>query len=147
MSSKTIGIVRELDELGRIVLPIEMRRLLGIRFGDSIEFFFGDKTIMMRKYKPLSTCLFCHQTGNTVVHFKNHFICMDCLDEAVNADQVEEAKAASLGIRKKKRQKSQFMIERLRDEINKRPEASQKELAEILGISQGRVSQLKKFLA
>ncbi|MEB3101511.1 AbrB/MazE/SpoVT family DNA-binding domain-containing protein [Ferviditalea candida] len=145
MSSRTIGIVRELDELGRVVLPIEMRRLLGIGFGDSIEFFLGNGAIMMRKYRPLSTCLFCNRTGSAVVLFKNQFICVDCLDEAVNTDR--EKTNAGFGTRKKKRQKSEFMIERLRAEIHKHPEASQKELAEILGISQGRVSQLKKFLA
>ena len=49
---KATGIVRKVDELGRLVLPIELRKVLGIEIKDSIEIFTEDDTIILRKYRP-----------------------------------------------------------------------------------------------
>ena len=49
---KSTGIVRKVDELGRIVLPIELRRNLGIEIKDALEIFVTDDTIMLKKYAP-----------------------------------------------------------------------------------------------
>ena len=49
---KSTGIVRKVDELGRIVLPIEMRRTLGVDNRDPIEMFLDGKNIILRKYAP-----------------------------------------------------------------------------------------------
>ena len=52
MSIKSIGIVRKVDELGRIVLPIELRRTLGIAEKDSMEIFVEGDSIVLKKYEP-----------------------------------------------------------------------------------------------
>ena len=49
---KSTGIVRKLDELGRITLPIELRRTLGINEKDSLEIFAEDNKIILTKYEP-----------------------------------------------------------------------------------------------
>ena len=52
MSAKTIGIVRKVDELGRIVLPVELRRTLSIAERDSMEIYVEGDTIILKKYEP-----------------------------------------------------------------------------------------------
>ena len=54
---KSTGIVRKVDELGRIVLPIELRRTLDIAEKDSLEIYVDDDSIILRKYQP--ACIFC----------------------------------------------------------------------------------------
>ena len=57
---KSTGIVRKLDELGRIVLPIELRRTLDINDRDPLEIFVEDSTIILKKY--VRACIFCNDT-------------------------------------------------------------------------------------
>ena len=54
---KTTGIVRQMDSLGRIVLPIELRRTLDIAQKDSLEIFVEGDQIILKKYEP--NCIFC----------------------------------------------------------------------------------------
>ena len=54
---KTTGIVRQMDSLGRIVLPIELRRTLDIAQKDSLEIYVEGNQIILKKYEP--TCIFC----------------------------------------------------------------------------------------
>lgn len=54
---KSTGIIRKVDELGRVVLPVELRRTLGIMEKDPIEIFVEDDKIILQKYKPSGTCL------------------------------------------------------------------------------------------
>lgn len=54
---KSTGIVRKVDELGRVVIPIELRRTLGISEKDSLEIYVDDNKIVLKKYKPNMTCL------------------------------------------------------------------------------------------
>ena len=54
---KSTGIVRKVDELGRIVLPIELRRTLDIAEKDAIEIYVDGESIILKKYEP--TCIFC----------------------------------------------------------------------------------------
>nr|WP_307992827.1 AbrB/MazE/SpoVT family DNA-binding domain-containing protein [uncultured Niameybacter sp.] len=49
---KSTGIVRKVDELGRVVLPIELRRNLNIQEKDSLEIFVDDEKIILKKYEP-----------------------------------------------------------------------------------------------
>lgn len=49
---KSTGIVRKVDELGRVVLPIELRRNMGIEIKDSLEIFVKEDTIILEKYEP-----------------------------------------------------------------------------------------------
>lgn len=75
---KTTGIVRKVDELGRIVLPIELRRTLGIDEKDSLEIYVDENTIMLKKYEP--ACIFCGSADN-VINFKGKNVCEHCRNE------------------------------------------------------------------
>ncbi|MFA8438996.1 AbrB/MazE/SpoVT family DNA-binding domain-containing protein [Pueribacillus sp. YX66] len=57
---KSTGIVRKVDELGRVVIPIELRRTLGIEEKDALEIYVEDDCIILRKFKSSMTC---HVTG------------------------------------------------------------------------------------
>ena len=75
---KSTGIVRKIDELGRIVLPIEIRNTLDIKAKDSIEIFVDDDKIILKKYQP--SCIFCG-SAKSVVNYKNKNICPSCLKQ------------------------------------------------------------------
>ena len=75
---KSTGIVRKVDELGRIVLPIEMRRTLDIAEKDAMEIYVDGDGIILRKYQP--ACVFCENVKD-VVSFKGKNICPDCLEK------------------------------------------------------------------
>ena len=53
---KSTGIVRKVDELGRVVIPIELRRTLDIAEKDALEIYVDDERIVLKKYKPNMTC-------------------------------------------------------------------------------------------
>ena len=75
---KSTGIIRNIDELGRIVVPKEIRRKLGIDKNDPVEIYVeGDKIILM-KYHPV--CHFCGNTEN-LSEFKTKTICKNCVEE------------------------------------------------------------------
>ena len=78
---KSTGIVRKVDELGRIVLPIEMRRTLDIAEKDALEIYVEGDNIILRKYQP--ACIFCDNVKN-VISFEGKNICPDCLDKLRN---------------------------------------------------------------
>ncbi|RXT08990.1 AbrB/MazE/SpoVT family DNA-binding domain-containing protein [Ammoniphilus sp. CFH 90114] len=75
---KSTGIVRKVDELGRVVIPIELRRTLGIGEKDALEIFVDGERIILKKYEP--SCIF---TGNAenLVHYKGKMISKDCIQE------------------------------------------------------------------
>lgn len=75
---KSTGIVRDIDKLGRIVLPIELRRLKDLDSGDSVEIYVEGDNIILRKHEP--TCVFCGSSNN-VTEFKGKNICADCIKE------------------------------------------------------------------
>lgn len=75
---KSTGIVRKVDELGRIVLPIEMRRTLDIGEKDTLEIYVEGSSVILKKYKP--SCVFCDATKDITV-FKGKNICPKCLKE------------------------------------------------------------------
>jgi AbrB family transcriptional regulator, transcriptional pleiotropic regulator of transition state genes len=54
---KSTGIVRKVDELGRVVIPIELRRTLSITERDTLEIFVHDDRIILKKYEPNMTCM------------------------------------------------------------------------------------------
>ena len=62
---KSTGIVRRVDELGRIVLPIELRRTLNIAEKDSLEIYVDGASIMLKKYQP--ACIFCDSAKDITV--------------------------------------------------------------------------------
>lgn len=73
---KSTGITRQLDKLGRFVLPIEIRRMLDIKEKDSLEIFTDDDRVILQKYHP--ACIFCDEAGETVL-FEGKRICRSCL--------------------------------------------------------------------
>ena len=74
---KSTGIVRKVDELGRIVLPIELRRTLEIAERDSLEIYVEGSTIILKKYEP--ACVFCGDARD-VLSFKGRNVCRSCLE-------------------------------------------------------------------
>jgi transcriptional pleiotropic regulator of transition state genes len=77
---KSTGIVRKVDELGRVVIPIELRRTLTITEKDALEIYVDNDRIILRKYEPTCACVFCGNTDK-VVQFRGKNICSDCLTE------------------------------------------------------------------
>lgn len=75
---KSTGIVRKVDELGRIVLPIELRRNLGIDEKDPIEIYVDEDSIILKKYCP--SCVFCG-SGENVSEFRGKPLCENCRRE------------------------------------------------------------------
>ena len=75
---KSTGIVRKVDELGRIVLPSELRKSLGIEIKDSLEIYVSRDSIILKKYLP--ACIFCGE-ANEVTVFKGKNICSKCLKQ------------------------------------------------------------------
>ena len=75
---KATGIVRKVDELGRIVLPIEMRRTLDIAEKDALEIYVEGSSVILKKYRP--SCIFC-DTAKDIVVYKGKNICPNCLKE------------------------------------------------------------------
>lgn len=73
---KSTGVVRKVDELGRIVLPAEIRQSLGISVKDPLEFFVDGERIILKKYQP--GCIFCGGMENTTL-YDGKTICANCL--------------------------------------------------------------------
>ena len=81
--TKATGIVRKVDELGRIVLPIELRRTLEINEKDDLEIYVEGASIILRKYRP--TCVFCNGAKN-IITYKGKNICPRCLKGIKNLE-------------------------------------------------------------
>lgn len=77
---KTTGIVRKVDELGRIVVPIELRRSLGIGDRDAVEIYMKDDSIIIKKHQP--SCVFCGSAENTI-DYRGKVVCRDCIENMV----------------------------------------------------------------
>ena len=75
---KSTGIVRRVDELGRIVLPIEMRRTLDIAERDALEIYVDGESIILKKYQP--ACIFCENTKD-IVSFMGKNVCPECISK------------------------------------------------------------------
>jgi len=73
---KSTGIVRKVDELGRIVLPIELRRNLDIEERDPVEIFLEGDKIVLQKYEP--ACLFCG-SSNGLTQYRGKNVCRECV--------------------------------------------------------------------
>lgn len=72
---KSTGIVRKVDELGRVVIPIELRRTLGIDEKDALEIYVDHEKIILKKYEP--ACVFCGNAEDVHV-FKGKNVCTRC---------------------------------------------------------------------
>lgn len=75
---KATGIVRKVDELGRIVIPKELRDNLDIALKDPIEIFVEDDFVMLKKYQP--SCIFCGE-GRNLEDYNGKKICPACISK------------------------------------------------------------------
>ena len=76
-SMKSTGMVRKVDELGRIVLPAEIRQSMDIQVKDAVEIFTDENRIILQKYHP--GCIFCKNVDR-IVYFQDKRICAECLE-------------------------------------------------------------------
>ena len=79
---KATGVVRKVDVLGRIVIPMEIRQAYDIKEKDSLEIFVDDGKIVLRKYEP--ACIFCKNADN-ITDYRGKLICIDFLSD-INAE-------------------------------------------------------------
>lgn len=75
---KPIGIVKRIDDLGRILLPKNLRDSMHIKTDDPFELFVDENSILLKKYQP--ACIFCNSTED-VQKFKDKTICANCIKE------------------------------------------------------------------
>lgn len=76
---KSLGIVRRIDHVGRIVLPMELRRKFDLKDDEtSMEIFVEDDKIILKKYEP--ACVFCGSADN-IVDFSHKKVCRDCIEK------------------------------------------------------------------
>ena len=78
MHMKSTGVVRKIDELGRFVLPIELRKNLRINNRDSVEIFVEDDKIILKKYEP--SCVYCGNADG-VESLNGKLICKSCIQK------------------------------------------------------------------
>ncbi|HIR30417.1 MAG TPA: AbrB/MazE/SpoVT family DNA-binding domain-containing protein [Candidatus Faecousia faecavium] len=75
---KSTGIVRKVDELGRIVLPVEMRRTLDIAERDELEIYLEKDCIILQKYEE--SCIFCGSTRGLIT-YRRKVVCQECIKQ------------------------------------------------------------------
>lgn len=84
---KSTGIIRKVDELGRIVIPIEIRNKFDISEKDPIEIYVDGSSIVLKKYEP--NCVFCGNTKNLVT-YKDKLICSKCAQQIAGLEKEED---------------------------------------------------------
>ena len=75
---KSTGIVRRIDDLGRVVIPMELRKVFDMPTGTPIEIYTEGDSIILHKYQ--NKCEFCGSTENITV-FKDKIVCSNCLND------------------------------------------------------------------
>ncbi len=75
---KTLGITRKIDSMGRLVIPTEIRKMLGLNNHDPVELFMDGDTVIVKKYLP--HCIFCGE-AKEITEYKGKRICQRCLKE------------------------------------------------------------------
>ncbi|MBQ7292770.1 MAG: AbrB/MazE/SpoVT family DNA-binding domain-containing protein [Clostridia bacterium] len=75
---KSTGVVRRVDELGRIVLPIEIRKMMDISVKDAVEIFTDGDRIVLQKYHP--ACIFCGEVDG-ITYYNDKRICQKCIEK------------------------------------------------------------------
>ncbi|MGD8192554.1 AbrB/MazE/SpoVT family DNA-binding domain-containing protein [Brevibacillus ginsengisoli] len=78
---KSTGIVRKVDELGRVVIPIELRRTLGIAEKDALEIYVDGERIILKKYEP--ACIFTGNADN-LIYYKGKMISKEAVQELMS---------------------------------------------------------------
>lgn len=75
---KSTGIVRKVDELGRVVIPKELRKVFNISEKDPLEIYTDQDSIILRKYESACGCVFCGNAKN-IMQYKGKNVCSDCV--------------------------------------------------------------------
>ena len=75
---KPVGNITKVDKLGRILIPVNVRRMLGLSEGSQLEVLTDENSLVLRKYIP--QCIFC-ANDEDLIEYKDSFICKRCLDE------------------------------------------------------------------
>ena len=83
---KSTGIIRKLDELGRVVIPKEIRNKLNIEEKDPIEIYLDGESIVLKKYE--SGCIFCGNTKDLVL-YDGKLICKKCLNKLTELNKTD----------------------------------------------------------
>ena len=81
---KSTGIVRRVDELGRVVIPIELRNKFNIAVKDPIEIYVDGSSIVLKKYEP--NCIFCGSTKD-LIEYKDKLVCAKCAENLNNSKE------------------------------------------------------------
>jgi transcriptional pleiotropic regulator of transition state genes len=85
---KTVGLPRKVDHLGRVVIPVEFRRLLGIHDGDELEVTMDGDRLVMTRVEP--ACVFCASIVDLRRH-RERWVCASCVAEVTNGPSRPEA--------------------------------------------------------
>ncbi len=80
---KATGFVKKIDELGRIVIPKDIRKSLGVDRGDFLQFFFEGESVVIKKFGE--QCAICNSSDD-VIKVKEKFICKDCIEQIKNSE-------------------------------------------------------------
>lgn len=149
---KKTGMTRRLDSLGRIVIPIEMRATMGIEINEPLEFYVDTESsfLGLGKYSNGISCKLCNSIQD-LSYFKSSLLCKECILNlkgnvgvtSIPAPAVREEPAYK---EYKVHRSTLQLLKSLRKLMLKHPEAKQSEYAEWLGVSQARISQIKKLL-
>ncbi len=84
---KSTGIVRKVDELGRVVIPIEIRNKFDIAEKDPIEIYVDGSCIILKKYEP--NCIFCGNAKN-LISYKDKLVCSKCAEKLSSLENKED---------------------------------------------------------
>lgn len=84
---KSTGIVRKVDELGRVVIPIEIRNKFDIAEKDPIEIYVDGSSIILKKYEP--NCIFCGNTKN-LISYKDKLVCSKCTEKLSSLENKDD---------------------------------------------------------
>ncbi len=84
---KSTGIIRRVDELGRVVIPIEIRNQFNIVEKDPIEIFVNGSSIVLKKYEP--NCIFCG-SNQDLLSYNDKLICTECANKIASLEPEEE---------------------------------------------------------
>lgn len=83
---KSTGIIRRMDELGRVVIPIEIRNQFDIAEKDPMEIYVDGSSIILKKFEP--NCIFCGNTKN-LLEYNKKLICEKCKNKISNLEAKE----------------------------------------------------------
>lgn len=84
---KSTGIVRRVDELGRVVIPIEIRNKFEIKEKDPIEIYVDGSSIILKKFEP--NCVFCGNSKN-LIEYNDKLVCNKCIKKLADLEAKKE---------------------------------------------------------